>query len=711
MKRILSIILFFFSLFIQGQTVKVLFIGNSYTNDNDLPQTIANIASSMGDNLQYGKNIPNGYSWRDHSTNSTTLNLIRQGGWNFVVLQEFSQYPSEPIDWVVNNVFNYAQFFDSEINTYNPNAETMFYMTWGRKDGDASRCSRLPEVCTYTGMDDLTRERYMIMAEDNRAVVSPVGAVWRYIRDNYSDLELYDYDGSHPSYAGTYAAACCFYTAIFRKDPTLITYNAGQSSSNAEKIKLAVKNVVYNNLLTWHIGEYDQDTQPPSIPTGLAATDISETSFTLSWNPSTDNVGVTGYEVYQNGVMVKTVTGTSTHITGLNPSTTYTMTVKAKDAVGNTSEASSSLYVTTSTAEAEAPSVPTGLTASNITDTSFTLSWNASTDNVGVTGYDVYQNSLYLRTVAGTSTNITGLSASKTYAMTIRAKDDAGNTSGASSVLNITTPDTTAPSVPTGLAANNITETSFILTWTGSSDNIGVTNYEIFIDGTFFSSFTATSAVLTGLKVFTEYAITVKAKDAANNASPPSAKLIVTTADLHPPTAPTGLNAFYITDSGFTLSWTASSDNVAVAGYDIYKDDILIDTSIETTIRLLGLSPSTQYAIKVVAKDAAGNLSFASDPIDIITDISKSLENNGSVLIYPNPVNGSKFFVRLHREGITKITLEIINLSGDVLFKDTIRGADRILIIPNVVKSSGIYLIRINDGKSITNRKVLFNSD
>lgn len=99
------------------------------------------------------------------------------------------------------------------------------------------------------------------------------------------------------------------------------------------------------------------------------------------------------------------------------------------------------INITTSTGDTEAPTAPTGLASSDITETSFTLSWNASSDNVGVTGYDVYSNSSLLGSVAGTSANITGLTASTTYAMTVKAKDAAGNISPSSSTLNVTTAD------------------------------------------------------------------------------------------------------------------------------------------------------------------------------------------------------------------------------------------------------------------------------
>jgi hypothetical protein len=249
-------------------TKRVLFIGNSYTFHNNMPDIAAEVARSAGDQLIFATSAYSTYNLQLHSTNATTLELIRQGGWDYVVLQENSQYPSEPLSWVEQNVFPYAAFLSGEVRRYNPGAETMFYITWGRRDGDADRCSRLPVVCTYTGMDDLTRERYMMMADRNDGVLSPVGPVWRYLRENHSSIELYVDDGSHPSAAGSYAAACCFYAAVFRKDPGLITYNYSVGSSTASTIRSAARTVVYNNLSTWHLGNSSTYTITSSAGSG-----------------------------------------------------------------------------------------------------------------------------------------------------------------------------------------------------------------------------------------------------------------------------------------------------------------------------------------------------------------------------------------------------------------------------------------------------------
>lgn len=622
MSRILIPLLLSLTLIGQSQTRNVLFIGNSYTFSNNMPQILANLASSGGSTLNYQVSALPGYTLQQHAANNTTLGMIQRGGWDYVVLQEYSQYPSEPLSTVELYVFPYANFLHNQINSHNANARTLFYMTWGRKNGDAERCARLPEVCTYTGMDDLTRERYMIMAQHNQAEVSPVGAVWRYIRQHFPSIELYDTDGSHPSEAGSYAAACAFYTAIFRKDPALLSYNHSLTPAVADNIRSAAKAVVYNSLSTWYIGSYDvSDHQAPVAPTGLTASNVQQTSLVLSWTASTDNVGIAGYYVYQNGVQIGNVSTTSITISGLTQFTTYTFTVRARDVAGNISTVSQALQVTT--IDAEAPTVPTGLSVSNLTQSGFRLTWNASTDNVGVTGYYVYQNGSLVATVQTHNAQISGLRASTSYVITVRARDAAGNISGLSSSITVITPDTEAPTIPAGLTFHDLSQTGFTLTWNASLDNVVVTSYDVYRDGVFVTSVVGTAAGITNLSAFRTYAMTVRAKDAAGNVSAASAILNVTTPDTECPTAPTHLTYTDLTQSGFRLNWTAATDNVGVTGYEIFHDGILLRSVTGTTALLTGLKASTTYRIIVRSRDGAGNLS---DPSALITVITPDTE-------------------------------------------------------------------------------------
>lgn len=236
---------------------RALFIGNSYTAYNNLPQLTADVALSAGDTLEVASSTPGGYTFEGHLSNPATIDLISQGTWDFVVLQQQSQMPAFPISQVEAETFPFATQLNDSILAYNPCAETVFYMTWGRENGDQQNCANWPPVCTYEGMDDLLRERYMMMAEMNEGIVSPVSVVWRYLRENNPEIELFASDGSHPSPTGSYVAAVCFYTSLFRKSPLNALYDYTIDNEHEAIIRQAVHDLVFNNLSEWYIGDWD----------------------------------------------------------------------------------------------------------------------------------------------------------------------------------------------------------------------------------------------------------------------------------------------------------------------------------------------------------------------------------------------------------------------------------------------------------------------
>ena len=228
----------------------VLFVGNSYTSVNNLPQMVGQIAASMGDQLTWQSNTPGGCRFSQHCTNQS-MTLIRGGGWDAVVLQEQSQYPAFPQWQVEAQVFPYAERLVDSVYAHNPCCEPMFYMTWGRKYGDADNAPGFPVLGTYEGMDSLLCERYTYMAQQYDAALCPVGRVWRMLRKDHPEIELYQQDNSHPSLAGTYAAACAFYVLLFHRDPDSIGYNASLPIGTAQTIRSVVRTVVYEQLTQW----------------------------------------------------------------------------------------------------------------------------------------------------------------------------------------------------------------------------------------------------------------------------------------------------------------------------------------------------------------------------------------------------------------------------------------------------------------------------
>ncbi len=186
------------------------------------------------------------------------------------------------------------------------------------------------------------------------------------------------------------------------------------------------------------------DTTPPSVPGGFTAVAAGSTAANLSWNASTDNVGGTGvadYIVRRNGAQVATPVTLNYMDTGLSPATTYSYTVAARDAAGNTSANSPSRSVTTAVAppaDTIPPSVPANLVATPGAN-AISLTWNASTDNVAVTGYTVRRNGTPVSTSVATSYIDSGLVASTTYTYTVSAFDAAGNASAQSAAATATT--------------------------------------------------------------------------------------------------------------------------------------------------------------------------------------------------------------------------------------------------------------------------------
>ncbi|MCD1261171.1 discoidin domain-containing protein [Paenibacillus athensensis] len=563
------------------------------------------------------------------------------------------------------------------------------------------------------------------------------------------------------------------------------------------------------------------DTQAPSTPSGLTATATSSSQINLSWTASTDNVGVTGYDIYRGGTLIGSSTTTSYSDTGLTASTAYSYTVKAKDAAGNVSAASGAASATTqaggggggtytalsrtgwtatsnptsgdapanlldnnmstrwstgatmtngqyfvvdmksaqsfnrvvmdstnaandyargyqvfvsndgtnwgsavasgtgSTAvitvdfaaqsaryikvvqtgtasswwsinefnvysngggggggDTQAPSTPSGLTATATSSSQINLSWTASTDNVGVTGYDIYRGGTLVGSSTTTSYSDTGLTASTAYSYTVKAKDAAGNVSAASSAASATTQaggggggtytalsrtGWTATSNPTsGDVPANLLDGSLTTRWsTGATmangqyfvvdmksaqsfnrvvmDSTNAANdyargYQVFVsnDGTNWGSAvasgTGSTAVIT-VDFAAQSARYIKVVQTGTASSWWSINEFNVYSngggggggDTQAPSTPSGLTATATSSSQINLSWTASTDNVGVTGYDIYRGGTLVGSSTTTSYSDTGLTASTAYSYTVKAKDAAGNVSAASSAASATT--------------------------------------------------------------------------------------------
>jgi chitodextrinase len=193
------------------------------------------------------------------------------------------------------------------------------------------------------------------------------------------------------------------------------------------------------------------DTQAPTAPGNLTATAVSGSEINLNWSASTDNVGVTGYWVEREDpgttsfVQIGTTTGTTYTNTGLAANSAYSYRVRATDAAGNLSSYSGTASATTPTPDTQPPTAPGNLAATAVSASQINLSWSASTDNFGVTGYLVERGDstgtifTQVGTALGTGYSDVGLIPNSSYTYRVRATDASGNLSGYSPVASATT--------------------------------------------------------------------------------------------------------------------------------------------------------------------------------------------------------------------------------------------------------------------------------
>jgi chitodextrinase len=347
------------------------------------------------------------------------------------------------------------------------------------------------------------------------------------------------------------------------------------------------------------------ETEPPTAPGDLAVTNLTSNSVSLGWIASTDNVGVGGYRIYRDSVLISTVTGLSFTNNGLSSGTLYHYSVVAFDLAGNTSSPAI-VDATTPSPDLIPPSTPANL-AGTPGLSQIALSWDASTDDVAVTGYRVLRDGNLITTVPGPGYTDTGLPSATEFDYEVIAMDAAGNLSGTASLTISTQADSEAPTVPGGLAAIP-SYTSVALSWNASTDNAGVTGYRVYRGATLLATVPSPGYVDTGLTPDTPYHYEVAAIDSANNVSGVAAVDTATLEDAVAPAVPVGFDAV-AGDGSVSLTWVASSDNVGVTGYEIRRNSALIATVPDPGYSDTGLTNGVLYSYEVRALDAAGNAS------------------------------------------------------------------------------------------------------
>jgi chitodextrinase len=351
-------------------------------------------------------------------------------------------------------------------------------------------------------------------------------------------------------------------------------------------------------------------------------------------------VGVVGYKILRSGIPIATSTLTTYSDTSVAAGTTYSYSVQAFDAAGKVSPASAAVSAMVPFApDTIAPSIPTNLTATS-TSSQVILNWTASTDNVAVTGYKVRRNDGQVTTAAANSYTDVNVVQGQSYSYTVAAYDLAGNASNQSASVTATVKDTTLPTPPPGLNGAAPDSTKVNLSWSASTDNVGVTGYNVYRNAAWIASTPGLSYSDTSGVPGTTYTYTVKAYDAAGNISAASGSVNVAvpaapvatpitpppTPTDTPPTTPTNLTAT-ISGSSVVLSWTASTDNLGVTGYRISRGSDVFSSS-GTSFTNTSVTAGVTYTYTVAAVDTAGQLSGPSNSVTITVPTSVSILSN-----------------------------------------------------------------------------------
>jgi endonuclease I/chitodextrinase len=449
---------------------------------------------------------------------------------------------------------------------------------------------------------------------------------------------------------------------------------------------------------TWGIYTTN-DTEAPSVPTDIAINNISYTSFDVSWTASTDNEAVTGYDIFVDGILTKqTSTETMVSISSLTTNTMYSITVLAKDLVNNKSAQSGAVTGTT-LEDTEAPSTPTNVSANTISDSSFGLTWTASTDNNMVAGYDIYLNGALNSSVSNLTTTITGLTATTEYTVYLIAKDASGNTSSESTTIDVTT-TAGGTGVASELFISEYTEPDGgnnkaieIVNLTGSTVSLaGYTIQKQSNGGSWVDDLDISTGSVTSITPGEVFVIIHNGAADSN---------LVNEADF---IAPSNQNPPYQYGSPMNFN---GNDPVG-----LYKNGVLID--------IVGTEGNSNDHIQNITLRRNGDVSspnstfdeqnewtsFAANTFDGFGSFTSTLSiENETILesfkMYPNPLKGNNLFIRTGQNS----TIKIYNVLGKLILSDIVNSNKNKVDVSSLQK--GIYLIKVTSGNSTTTKKLI----
>ncbi len=418
----------------------------------------------------------------------------------------------------------------------------------------------------------------------------------------------------------------------------------------------------------------DVDDERPTTVTDLTIISRTDTLLLLSWKPSSDNVGVVGYKVFRDNIEIGTSDNTSYSDDNLVPGRQYTYTVIAYDASGNLSNESATLYA--STIEMEAPSSPMNVEYSDVTDSSVTLSWDASEDNVKVEGYRVYRDKIEIGITTDTRYIDTSVEKGNVYTYMVKAFDPSGNLSEESNSIVLDMRNQQAPTTPANLHIIDKTSTTVTLSWDASTDNGDSLEYMIY-QGTSCIGIASNSTnyLVTGLEQGTEYNFSIIAKDLDGNISDASEILTVTTLVENP----LGLLAT-VADSVISICW---NEIIGVDSYELSINGEIVEVGNTTIYSQMNFSPNYEYEYKVRSKKGSIYSEWSSPYV--LTTGPEKVQNVKSRVI-------NETTVKLTWDKIENATAYEVEINGTVA--DTVTDNTYTHNNVNTIENNAFYRIR-----------------
>lgn len=222
---------------------RVLFLGNSYTSVNDLPDTLSRLAWSGGQRIEVAAQTPGGWTLLDHASSPATAGLLQSARWDYVVMQEQSEIPSVE-SFRLSEMYPAVRRLVTMIRS--AGAIPLLFVTWAHRAGWPQN-----GMLDYVSMQAAIDDGYRAIAAELQVPMAPVGPAWLQVVRQGSSPSLWQDDGSHPTGAGTYLAACVFYAAIFDQSPASLGWHPWISEGDANRVQRAAASTVLDNRPEW----------------------------------------------------------------------------------------------------------------------------------------------------------------------------------------------------------------------------------------------------------------------------------------------------------------------------------------------------------------------------------------------------------------------------------------------------------------------------